>query len=66
MIRDPSDGTIKPALRTFSDLRAKYGPNWGLRDNSTPKKEAQKAPSAEELAEHYRKYDLGFKPRQTE
>lgn len=64
MMRDPSDGSIKPTLRTFKDLRSGYGPNWGLRGDDKPAKEVKRAPNAEELAEHYRKYNLQFRPKE--
>lgn len=63
MIRDPSDGTVKPSLQTFSDMKSRYGPNWGMRDNTAPKKPARRAPTPEELVEHYRKYGLQFRPK---
>jgi len=64
MIRDPSDGSIKPTLRTFADLRARYGPNWGLKGDDKPKREVKKAPTSEELAEHYRTHNLQFRRKE--
>lgn len=58
----PADGVlpVKP-IRTLDELRAHYGPSWGLETGK------QKAPSApidrEAVWEHYRHFDLGFKPK---
>ena len=61
MIRDPSDGSVKPGLKTFDDLRAKYGPNWGLNVADPNRKPPKPAPTREELEAHYRQYNLAFK-----
>lgn len=49
---------------TLEQLKAKYGPDWGL-TTKEPRadKPAHKAPTKEELAAHYREFDLEFKPR---
>lgn len=52
---------MRPRLTTLKDLKAKYGPNWGLESVDPKKKPPVPAPTIEELAEHYRKYDLGWK-----
>lgn len=59
MIRDPSDGSTKSA----PDPKAKYGPNWGLKSLDEPKRKPKPAPTKEELAAHYREYNLGFQPK---
>lgn len=64
MIRDPSDGSIKPTLRTFKDLRSRCGPNWGLNVQDKARKPPKPAPTPEELEAHYRKYNLQFRPKE--
>lgn len=49
---------------TYDELKTKYGENWGINPApDKPEKPAYKAPTPEELAAHYRDYDLGFKPK---
>lgn len=68
MIRDPSDGSVKaetssiaaPPLRT----REQYGPNWGLTSLDRPERKPKPAPTKEELAEHYAKFNLGFEAKE--
>lgn len=59
MIRDPSDGSVKP----IQDSKSKHGPNWGLKSLDEPKRKPKPAPTKEELAAHYREYNLGFQPK---
>lgn len=40
--------------------------NWGLKSLDEPKRKPKPAPTKEELEAHYRKYGLGFQPKQTE
>lgn len=72
MIRDPSDGTVRPpeaeqkAIQpmTFYDFKARYLENWGIgADAKQEPRKPQPAPTAEQLRYHYQHYDLGFKPR---
>jgi hypothetical protein len=66
MIRDPSDGTVRTGRPTLSDLKAKYGENWGLKSLDEPPRNPKPAPTIDELREHYAKHDLGFKPKTEE
>lgn len=69
MIRDPSDGSTKPEIGIprsgLESLRAKYGPNWGLKIDKRERK-PKPAPTAEELRQHYATHNLGFKPKESE
>jgi hypothetical protein len=49
---------------TTTELKAKYGENWGLKSLDEPAKAAKPAPSKEDLAAHYREYGLAFKPKE--
>ena len=49
---------------TITELKAKYGENWGLTSLDEPARKAVPAPSKEDLAAHYREYGLGFKPKE--
>lgn len=57
---------MRPRLTTLKDLKAKYGPNWGLDSVDPKKKPPVPAPTIAELEEHYRKFDLGFVPKRQE
>lgn len=49
---------------TLEQLKEKYGPNWGLQDpDGKLPKDIKRAPTKEELAEHYAMHGLGFKPK---
>jgi hypothetical protein len=50
---------------TITDLKAKYGENWGLTSLDEPARKPVPAPSKEDLAAHYREYGLGFRPKET-
>lgn len=63
MIRDPSDGSVKPEPDVPA-LKAKHGPNWGLKTLDKPERKPKPAPTVEELREHYAKHGLGFKPKE--
>lgn len=52
MIRDPSDGSVRAPIVT--DLKAKYGPNYGLKIEERPKKAPLPAPTIEQLIQFYR------------
>ena len=56
MIRDPSDGSVRevPEPDGVTDLKAKYGPNYGLKVDEKPKKPPQPAPTVDELIQFYR------------
>lgn len=50
---------------TREELQAKYGPNWGLTSlDEKPKENTFKAPTKEQLAQHYATHNLGFQPKQ--
>jgi hypothetical protein len=51
---------------TITDLKAKYGENWGLTSLDKPEHKPKPAPTKEELAAHYRVYGLAFKPKHHE
>jgi hypothetical protein len=63
MIRDPSDGSVKPSLPTTQGLQEKYGPNWGLNAIEPRTVSTFKAPTWDELRDHYSKHGLEFKPK---
>jgi hypothetical protein len=49
---------------TLEQLQAKYGKDWGLGNiNGKPDKPWEPAPTASQLASHYRKYGLQFRPK---
>lgn len=50
-------------MMTLKKLQQKYGPNWGLDTGERKAKQAKPAPTKEELAEHYKRHYLEFKPR---
>lgn len=49
---------------TLDELKAKYGKDWGLRDLTKPEKQWEPAPTKSQIAEHYRKYNLQFRPKE--
>lgn len=55
------DRSPRPSME---DLKAKYGPDWGL-TLEEPKQAAAKpsAPSVEQIVEHYKHHGLGFAPK---
>lgn len=66
MIRDPSDGSVKapaPVAAPGIDT-AKHGPNYGLKTIPDRPKSNFKAPTPEELKQHYATHNLGFQPKQ--
>lgn len=66
MIRDPSDGSVKsptPAPEPGIDT-AKHGKNYGLQTIPERPKSTFKAPTPEELKQHYARHNLGFQPKQ--
>ena len=46
---------------TITELKEKYGENWGLTSLDEPKRKPKPAPTKEELAVHYREYNLAFR-----
>jgi hypothetical protein len=65
MIRDPSDGSVKrPAVRIpVTDKRPGSEQNWGLKSLDREPRKPQPAPTADELREHYARFNLGFQPK---
>jgi hypothetical protein len=61
MIRDPSDGSVKPVPK-----RPGSDENWGLKSLDREARKPQPAPTADELREHYAKHNLGFQPKSEE
>lgn len=47
---------------TLEQLKARYGENWGLSPHGEPAKPVP-APTSAELAAHYARHDLEFKPK---
>lgn len=70
MIRDPSDGSVKQPGAEMPSAAQKTKPgraeNWGLKSLDEPKRKPKPAPTKEELAAHYREYNLGFQPKADE
>ena len=65
MIRDPSDGSVKAPMNGYERLKAKYGENWGIKqEGSEPPRVPFKAPTAEQLSDHYAKHNLAFQPKE--
>jgi hypothetical protein len=54
----------RKARPTITDLKARYGENWGLTSLDEPARKPQPAPTKEDLTAHYREYGLGFKPKE--
>lgn len=56
------------AKPTIDELKAKYGPTWGIdpTGGDMPKRPVTPAPTAEELTAHYAKYGLGFQKKELE
>jgi hypothetical protein len=48
---------------TMDQLKAKYGPNWGIGEEETAKRVSVPAPTIDQLRHHYQHYDLAFKPK---
>ena len=55
---------MKLTLNTLEYLKAKYGPNWGLKVDDRERKPPEPAPTLDELKAHYEKFNLGFKPKE--
>jgi hypothetical protein len=56
------DEPVKP---TMQQLKAKFGPNWGIKTaDEENRPESRSAMSKEQLQEHYSKYNLGKKIRE--
>jgi hypothetical protein len=51
---------------TREQLQAKYGENWGLESLAQPVRKPKPVPTADELREHYSKFNLGFQPKEGE
>ncbi len=64
MIRDPSDGTVRPTMPSLASLKDKYGENYGLNVNVPKRVSTFKAPTSDELAAHYARFGLAFKQRE--
>lgn len=69
MTRDPSDGSVRPAIgipiteqkqSDYTALKARHGETWGIKQPDPPPKSNFKSMSAEQLAQHYAKHNLGF------
>jgi hypothetical protein len=80
MIRDPSDGSVKePRAQNAGKSDNKENPaipanglaactenNWGLKSLDREPRKPTPAPTADELREHYGKFNLGFQPKENE
>lgn len=59
--REREDKGVRP---TMEQLKAKYGPNWGIEDpRASAKRESVPAPTIDQLRHHYQHYDLAFRPK---
>jgi hypothetical protein len=56
----------KSSRPTREELQEKYGSNWGLKSLDEPKKQTKPAPTADQLRDHYSKYNLGYRPKEGE
>jgi hypothetical protein len=61
-MRERADRGERP---TMEQMKAKYGPNWGIGEPERPVEPKAAAPTIEQLKHHYEHYDLAFKPKQT-
>lgn len=69
MIRDPSDGRVKPTeagIPVSTPLRPGSDQNWGLKSLDREARKPAPAPTIDELRAHYARHGLGFKPKETE
>lgn len=48
---------------TYDELKAKYGPDWGISNATKKRGPPAPAPTLEQLRHHYQHYDLAFKPK---
>ena len=48
---------------TYDQLKAKYGPDWGISNATKAKGPPTPAPTTDQLRHHYQHYDLEFKPK---
>jgi hypothetical protein len=60
-MRERMDSGEKP---TLAQLQDKYGKGWGIQPPDQRPRSNFNAPSAADLAAHYREYDLEFKPKE--
>ncbi len=51
---------------TYDDLKAKYGPDWGIQTTEQKRAPTAPAPTIEQLRHHYQHYDLSFRPKKNE
>jgi hypothetical protein len=65
MIRDPSDGSVKPSVtgNPTTKPRSTSAENWGLKSLDKPERKPKPAPTADELKAHYAKFGLAFQPK---
>lgn len=59
-MREREDRGERP---TMQQLKAKYGPNWGIGEEEAAKRVVVAAPTIEQLRHHYQHYDLAFRPK---
>ena len=57
------DRMAKGKRPTLEQLKAKYGPDWGISNATKSKGPPAPAPTIDQLRHHYQHYDLGFKPK---
>lgn len=64
MIRDPSDGSVKPTGKESLQVgRPTSAENWGLKSLDREARKPAPAPTIDELRAHYARHGLGFKPK---
>lgn len=62
MIRDPSDGSVKPTCNDSLQVRRlTSAENWGLTSLDRPERKPKPAPTKEELEAYYATHTLGGK-----
>ncbi|TAL43812.1 MAG: hypothetical protein EPN91_05505 [Salinibacterium sp.] len=54
----------RDARPTLEQLKAKYGPDWGITEHLMAKAPPVPAPTLDQLRHHYQHYDLAMKPKQ--
>ena len=56
----------KAAKPSYDQLKAKYGPDWGIETSEQKRRPPAPAPTIEQLRHHYQHYNLAFKPKDRE
>lgn len=59
------DDEARQRRPSFDELKAKYGPDWGLSNATKTTGAVPAAPTVEQLRHHYQHYNLAFRPKET-